>query len=35
MDDFTAFLLGVASGTVLTGALLWWALTKYLTRGDQ
>lgn len=35
MTDFTAFLIGVAAGASAAVALIWWGLTKYLTKGDQ
>lgn len=35
MDDLTAFLIGVAAGAVIAGALIWLGLTWYLTRGDR
>lgn len=32
MDDFTAFVVGVAAGASAAVALLWYALLRYLTR---
>lgn len=32
MSDFTAFVIGVGAGAVAATALLWYGLTRYLTR---